>query len=222
MHTHKIDNEKHKEFLSQERKDPITGDLIQSSDEVVFCASCKSVFLLDTWLYLDEQHCEQSETLEKFPSLSNLLLRDNILFYNFLENSDSLIKSNPTPKIPLQVTLQWKYKSRKISPFKFDYKKLSLLMFILQVIFFITTMLTLFSGHFIVGILSAIGVFVTYAMSNSIPNLIDKYYGKRLKTAHKFFKRETFFITHQTIGFSQKYGVVEYTFPYKNIDSPSL
>ncbi|WP_338791923.1 hypothetical protein [Bernardetia sp. MNP-M8] len=212
MHIHKIESNKHKEFLSEERKDPITGDLIRENDEVVFCVSCKSVFLVDTWLYLEGKHCEQFETLEKFPSSSTLILRDEILFYNFLENSDSLIKSNPTPKIPLQVTLQWKYKSRKLSSFHSE--KFSLVILILQLFFFGLMVASAFNGYIIIALISLLSVF----LSVSMPYLRDNYYGKRLKTAHKFFKRETFFITHQTIGFSEKYGTVEYTFPYKNID----
>ncbi|WP_375561410.1 hypothetical protein ACE193_02325 [Bernardetia sp. OM2101] len=212
MHIHKIETEKYQEFLLQERKDPITGDLIRENDKVVFCASCKSVFLVDTWLYLDEKHCEQSETLEKFPSISTLILRDEILFYNFLENSDSLIKSTPAPKIPLQVTLQWKYKSRKLSSFHSE--KFSLIILILQLFFFGLMVASAFNGYLIIVLISLLSML----LSISIPYLRDNYYGKRLKTAHKFFKRESFFITHQTIGFSEKYGKTEYTFPYKNID----
>ncbi len=50
MHIHKINStsQEHQNFLAQNRKDPITGDSISEGDEVVFCASCKSVFLKDT------------------------------------------------------------------------------------------------------------------------------------------------------------------------------
>ncbi len=67
MHTHIIQNPKHKEFLDENRSDPITGDDIKEGDEIVFCAACKSAFLHDTWLYLDKTHCNQTETLGKFP-----------------------------------------------------------------------------------------------------------------------------------------------------------
>ncbi|WP_338762776.1 hypothetical protein WAF17_18285 [Bernardetia sp. ABR2-2B] len=65
MHIHKINIDKHSDFLNEKRQDPITGDLIEEGDEVVFCASCKSAFLKDTWLYLDKKHCNQSQTIKK-------------------------------------------------------------------------------------------------------------------------------------------------------------
>ncbi len=65
MHIHKIDTITHSEFLKENRQDPITGDLIEEGDEVVFCASCKSAFLKDTWLYLNKKHCDQSRTIKK-------------------------------------------------------------------------------------------------------------------------------------------------------------
>jgi len=68
MHTHIIQNPRHQAFLNENRSDPITGDAIQEGDEIVFCAVCKSAFLKDTWLYLEKTHCNQSETLGKFPS----------------------------------------------------------------------------------------------------------------------------------------------------------
>ncbi len=64
MHIHKIDKNIHLEFLKENRQDPITGDLILEGDEVIFCAECKSAFLKDSWLYLDEKHCNQSNTLK--------------------------------------------------------------------------------------------------------------------------------------------------------------
>ncbi|WP_338792473.1 hypothetical protein [Bernardetia sp. MNP-M8] len=67
MHTHIIQNPRHKAFLDENRSDPITGDDIKEGDEIVFCAVCKSAFLKDTWLYLAKTHCNQSETLGKFP-----------------------------------------------------------------------------------------------------------------------------------------------------------
>lgn len=74
MHIHKIDNKIHSDFLKENRQDPITGDLIQEGDEVVFCASCKSAFLKDTWLYLDKKHCNQSKTLKNPIFQKNLVL----------------------------------------------------------------------------------------------------------------------------------------------------
>ena len=65
MYIHKIDKQLHSNFLKENRQDPITGDLIEEGDEVVFCASCKSAFLKDTWLYLDKKHCSQYRTIKK-------------------------------------------------------------------------------------------------------------------------------------------------------------
>ena len=54
MNIHKIQKEKHFQFLQENRQDPITGDLISDGDEIVFCAECKSAFLKDTWEYLEK------------------------------------------------------------------------------------------------------------------------------------------------------------------------
>lgn len=75
MHTHIIQNSKHAAFLNENRSDPITGDDIKEGDEIVFCAVCKSAFLYDTWLYLDKKHCNQTETLGKFPISEKLEIK---------------------------------------------------------------------------------------------------------------------------------------------------
>ncbi len=67
MNIHKIDPHLHQSFLEEERKDAITGDLIQASDEVVFCGICKSAFLKDSWEYIGEKHCNESKTLDSVP-----------------------------------------------------------------------------------------------------------------------------------------------------------
>ncbi|WP_338762921.1 hypothetical protein WAF17_18580 [Bernardetia sp. ABR2-2B] len=72
MHTHIIQKPRHQAFLDENRSDPITGDDIKEGDEIVFCAICKSAFLKDTWFYLDKVHCNQNETLGKFPSSEKL------------------------------------------------------------------------------------------------------------------------------------------------------
>lgn len=75
MHIHKIDKQKHFDFLNQNRQDPITGDLIVAGNEIVFCSECKSAFLKDTWEYLGGKHCNSSETLIDFPIQKVLELR---------------------------------------------------------------------------------------------------------------------------------------------------
>ncbi len=75
MHIHKIHRQKHFDFLNENRKDPITGDLIVAGNEVVFCDECKSAFLKETWEYLGGKHCDSSETLIDFPIQKTLELR---------------------------------------------------------------------------------------------------------------------------------------------------
>lgn len=74
MNIHKIQSHLHHSFLEEERKDSITGDLIQANDEVVFCGVCKSVFLKDSWKFMNSSHCGQKNTLKDFPIARQLLL----------------------------------------------------------------------------------------------------------------------------------------------------
>ncbi len=67
MIIHKLEKEEHNDFLSQERIDPITGDILQEGDSIVICANCKSAFLSDSWLYMDSKHCNQTHTLREIP-----------------------------------------------------------------------------------------------------------------------------------------------------------
>jgi hypothetical protein len=77
IHTLTLQN--HFDFLNQERKDPITGDLIKENDEVVICSSCKSAFLKESWEYLGNRHCEQNETLKIIPKQDKLELKIGLL-----------------------------------------------------------------------------------------------------------------------------------------------
>ena len=67
MTIHLLEKEKHSDFLAQERIDPITGDVLQENDEIVICASCKSAFLVDSWTYMANKHCNQTHTLRELP-----------------------------------------------------------------------------------------------------------------------------------------------------------
>lgn len=67
MHTHHLNYQEHSHLLQQNCKDPISGDFLTAGDEVVFCASCGSAFLADSWEYMGAQHCNQSETLRFTP-----------------------------------------------------------------------------------------------------------------------------------------------------------
>ena len=68
MTIHTLEKEKHYDFLSQNRIDPITGDILQEGNQIVICASCKSAFLADSWEYMGKKHCDQSITLTNIPS----------------------------------------------------------------------------------------------------------------------------------------------------------
>ncbi len=84
MNIHKINSHLHQSFLEEERKDAITGDLIQANDEVVFCGICKSAFLKDSWEYMDRKHCGQTKTLSFLPISVPLLLNVSIINPHFI------------------------------------------------------------------------------------------------------------------------------------------
>ncbi|WP_338766141.1 RDD family protein [Bernardetia sp. ABR2-2B] len=62
------------QFLEENRQDPITGDDFSVGDEIVFCASCKSAFLKESWEFMDRKHCNQKKILRSFPSYEKLFL----------------------------------------------------------------------------------------------------------------------------------------------------
>ncbi|WP_338766145.1 hypothetical protein WAF17_03200 [Bernardetia sp. ABR2-2B] len=62
-------------FLEENRQDPITGDDFSIGDEIVFCASCKSAFLKESWEFMDGKHCNQKKVLQTFPVFTFLDLR---------------------------------------------------------------------------------------------------------------------------------------------------
>ncbi len=64
VHTLNIENHSH--IIG--RQDGVTGDTINANNEIVFCAACQSVFLKDSWEYMNGNHCNQSETLNFVPS----------------------------------------------------------------------------------------------------------------------------------------------------------
>jgi uncharacterized RDD family membrane protein YckC len=67
-------------FLKENRQDPVTGDGFGIGDEIVFCASCKSAFLKESWEYMDSKHCGQIATLTRFPIQSKLKLSKPIVY----------------------------------------------------------------------------------------------------------------------------------------------
>ncbi len=72
MHIHQLDSQKHKKFLTQARIDPITGDTLEVGDNIILCAECKSAFHSDSWAYLGNRHCNQTNTLPAIPQSTSL------------------------------------------------------------------------------------------------------------------------------------------------------
>ncbi len=72
MHIHQLDPQRHEKFLTQSRIDPITGDILEAGDKIVLCAECKSAFNADSWAYLGNRHCNQSNTLPAIPQTTSL------------------------------------------------------------------------------------------------------------------------------------------------------
>ncbi|WP_338767760.1 hypothetical protein WAF17_06465 [Bernardetia sp. ABR2-2B] len=116
MHVHKISKQKHVDFLKQNRKDPITGDLIVEGDEVVFCQECKSTFLKDTWEYLEGKHCSSKRTLAQFPKVTalNLSINEELKGINFLIRD---IKHNTFEKVTKRLKNSKDWKERRVNFF---------------------------------------------------------------------------------------------------------
>ncbi len=111
MHTHKISNQKHIHFLREERKDPITGDLILEGDEVVFCANCKSAFMKSSWEYINKWHCNSDKTLSKFPQSKNIRIAKLLpTDYPYFIISDSF--SRAKKKLTKRFGNYWKEEKR--------------------------------------------------------------------------------------------------------------
>jgi hypothetical protein len=86
-----IKENKHKDFLSEERKDPVTGDSFREGDEIVFCKSCGSAFLYTSWLYMGGKHCGQTEVFAEFPEIQSKM--------------SLAVNSRLLTKIPIKISL---------------------------------------------------------------------------------------------------------------------
>ncbi|WP_375560706.1 hypothetical protein ACE193_23930 [Bernardetia sp. OM2101] len=64
--SHKLNSQNHSHIIG--RQDSVTGDTIKPNDEVVFCSACQSVFLVESWEYMNQKHCNQTETLGFVPT----------------------------------------------------------------------------------------------------------------------------------------------------------
>ena len=215
MNIHKINStfSEHQNFLTQNRKDPITGDSILDGDEVVFCAGCKSVFLKDTWEYLGKQHCEQTETLIEFPTSSkaiHLKTKAELLFYTYLPSESGFTDSLPTINRGI-----WRYTGRKLSSnhelfndllpifipllgggalaFSIANEQLALIIIIIPILFLF---------------------WLRYYLNNENR--------KKLNTFHKIFKNNVFYISDKNIGLSTSDGIEEYILEFSSIKSLSF
>ncbi|WP_338791811.1 hypothetical protein [Bernardetia sp. MNP-M8] len=213
MHIHKINStlSEHQNFLAQNRKDPITGDSILEGDEVVFCVGCKSVFLKDTWEYLGKRHCEQNETLSKFPvqKAIRLELENDILFYTSLPKYTSHPKLDEIQdNIPSETNkIPWIQASQKNHPTVYNpFIPVGLCLFTLCIFLFASA-----------AIIKALAIYIPFIVILGIYPLYDWYYGQRVKSTYKDFTDNTFYITKKTIGFASRYGFEEFILPAENI-----
>lgn len=62
-----LDSNRHKAFLAEQRKDPITHEPLRAGDEIVICANDKYAFLAENWQG-ECPLCHHSETLSEVPS----------------------------------------------------------------------------------------------------------------------------------------------------------
>lgn len=74
-HFHQLEKDNNRDFLLQQRVDPITGELIEAGHKIVICSSCKSAFFEESWQYLGGKHCNQTKTLSKIPITQTLWLK---------------------------------------------------------------------------------------------------------------------------------------------------
>lgn len=216
MHIHKISSnfKEHKVFLEQNRKDPITGDTILQGDRVVFCAICKSVFLSDTWEYLEKQHCEQTETLIEFPeksSKTNFTFKEKTIFYVFLPKKKNSINFFAS-KINRNM---WQEKQGEMAQQNYILYRKPLLYILLPSIFLIGLSFCFFIGNpfpFVVALLFSLLIFFISEIEHHLR-------GTNLKTIHKKFLEDTFYMYKGGVGFSRKFGTQEFFLPSANIHS---
>lgn len=72
LHIHDLEEERHRTFLAENRKDPVTRELLKAGDRIIICAVCHSAWLVDSW-NLNGGKCScncpgNSQTLGKIPS----------------------------------------------------------------------------------------------------------------------------------------------------------
>jgi len=64
-HVTTLDASRHRAFLKQQRKDPVTKELLKPGDRIVLCAGpgCGVAFLEESWRAIGERHGEHTGTL---------------------------------------------------------------------------------------------------------------------------------------------------------------
>lgn len=90
---HTIDPEAHNALLIEKRRDPVTKESLSVGDRIVFCARCKSAFLLDSWIGMGSSHCSQSRTLKTI-RINNTLIIGTAKKNLFLHNINSVFLPN--------------------------------------------------------------------------------------------------------------------------------
>ena len=101
--THKLNSQNHSHIIN--RQDSVTGDTIKANDEVVFCSACQSVFLVESWEYMNQKHCNQIETLGFVPTPLPILKakkkikkrdKNDKLIFGFESNISAIVKLLPS------------------------------------------------------------------------------------------------------------------------------
>ncbi len=87
-HSHQLNSASHSHIIG--RTDPITGDTIEENDKVVFCLSCQSCFLEESWNYINNSHCKQTDTLFFAPYIPTQLVAKR----KKADNSEPLLSKN--------------------------------------------------------------------------------------------------------------------------------
>lgn len=63
FHVNTLDARRHRAFLEQQGRDPVSKKTFEVGDRVVMCAACRSAFLESSWRGCGGSHCGQQKTL---------------------------------------------------------------------------------------------------------------------------------------------------------------
>ncbi len=205
MNTYILHADLHKELLAQNRIDPITGDAIQEGDEVVFCASCKSIFLKDTWEYLGKKHCNQNQTLKIFPSISkNLKLSSDI--YILYRQTTNLNKTEFEVSSKMK---EWTYSEKNIGKWHryfYGEREIVTQVFVTLLSLLIFLGLNLILKNVFLFYFSLLCVLTTFPILRYIK--IQEYI-KTLKDDYQSMTEQSFLIKANGIAVCSPYGIKE-------------